>query len=150
MSPVNPIKEIRVNHNQTQKSLASIAGITEQVILKAEAGLYPTLPPSVLRALATVSGESKDSIESKYEAWIDSELRSVVLPKHTGFETPAGFIGWRSVVCRMNDVADNTNSFCKLFKMNPYVIQKFEAGKLKQTPMQLVERIAFIRESKGQ
>lgn len=141
---MNPLKQIRESAHLTQREAASIAGITEQVVLKAENGMYPTLPPSILGAFASISGEAKEVIEYRYEAWIDQELRKVKLSS-VGFETPESFIVWRGIVCKMNDVPDTTNSFAKLFKINPYVIQKFEAGRLKQTPLQLVERIAYIK-----
>lgn len=142
---MNPIKQIREEAHLSQREAASIAGITEQVVLKSEQGMYPTLPPSILEAFATISGETKQTIEFRYEKWIDDELRKVKLPVTINIEHPSEFLHFRSVVTKLNDVPDTTNSFCKLFKMNPYVIQKFEAGRLKQTPLQLVERIAYIK-----
>lgn len=146
----NPIKKIREELNLTQKEYAKLACVTEQVVLKAEQGLYPTLPPSIMRVAVTESNLSVGLIEAMYEDWILQELRDVKLPttfvpSQVGFYTPDQFIGWRAVVCRMNGVPNSVNGFCKLFKINPYVIQKYEGGKMKSIPLQLVERIAFIR-----
>jgi DNA-binding XRE family transcriptional regulator len=142
---MNPIKEIREGAHLSQREAASIAGITEQVVLKAEHGMYPTLPPSILKAFASISGEEANTIEYRYEKWIDEELRKIKLPSSVDIAHPSEFLHFRSVVTKLNGVPDTTNSFCKLFKMNPYVIQKFEGGRLKQTPLQLVERIAYIK-----
>lgn len=150
MPPIeNPVKKIRKDLNLTQREAASIAGVTEQVILKTEQGLYPTMPPSVLYSFGHLSNLSVGLIEAMYEDWINQELRTVKLPQAVGlydaWTSRYEFRGWRTVVCRLNDVSDTVNSFCKLFKMNPYVIQKYESGKLKQTPLQLVERVAYMR-----
>jgi DNA-binding XRE family transcriptional regulator len=142
----NPIKILRMELGLTQGALASIAGITEQVILKSEQGLYPTLPPTVLRALSKVTGISEANIEAQYEEWINSELRQVVLPSvGLKFDTPESFLLWKAELCTLNEVPNSVVAVCKLLKINPYVIQKYEAGRLKQTPLQLVERVAFIR-----
>jgi DNA-binding XRE family transcriptional regulator len=143
---MNPLKRIRVEAYMSQKEAASIAGVTEQVVLKVEQGLYPTMPPSMLRAYSTISGDTPAELEYRYEKWIDDELRLVRLPVGSiHIATPGEFIIWRNQVCKLNEVPDTVNSFCKLFKLNPYIIQKFEAGRLKQTPMQLQERIAYIK-----
>jgi transcriptional regulator with XRE-family HTH domain len=142
----NPIKILRMELGLTQGALASIAGITEQVILKSEQGLYPTLPPTVLRALSKVTGISESNIEAQYEEWINSELKLVELPPATlKFDTPESFLLWKAELCTLNEVPNSVVAVCKLLKINPYVIQKYEAGRLKQTPLQLVERVAFIR-----
>ncbi len=145
----NPIKRLRTELGMTQSTAASIAGVTEQVILKTEQGLYPTMPPSVLYSFAELSGLSVGIIAAMYDDWINEALLTVKLPQAVGLDEAYlnrfEFHGWKTVVCRLNGVPDTVNSFCKLFKMNPYVIQKYESGKLKQAPLQLVERVAFIK-----
>ena len=143
----NIITQIRKDYRETQSSIAKLAGITEQVVLKAEQGMYPTMPPALLQALHDITGFSKARIESEYERWIDRELFKVRLPS-TGNQMVTDYIlfnEWRSAVCGMNKVPDNINSFCKLLKIHPYVIQKYSAGKMKGVPIQLVQRIAQIR-----
>ena len=142
---MNPIKLIRESNHLSQKAAASLCGITEQVILKTEQGLYPTMPPSVLGAFAELGGCTQNELEYRYEKWIDEELLKVKLPTTIDIAHPSEFLHFRTIVCGINNMPDSVNAFCKLFKMNPYVIQKFEAGRLKQTPLQLVERIAYIK-----
>lgn len=144
---MNPISQIRKELRLTQKELAIRAGITEQVVLKAEQGLYPTLPPSLLRTVAYLTGLSQTRVETNYEEWIKSELSHVKLPSasHHMVTDRINFVNWRSTVCGMNQVPDSVNSFCKLMKIHPYVIQKYESGKMKGVPIQLIERIVFIK-----
>ena len=144
---MNPISKIRKELRLTQKELAQRANITEQVVLKAEQGLYPTLPPSLLRTTDYLAGLPQNSIENRYEAWIDEELLKVKLPSasHHMVTDRINFVNWRSTVCGMNQVPDSVNSFCKLMKIHPYVIQKYESGKMKGVPVQLIERIVFIK-----
>jgi DNA-binding XRE family transcriptional regulator len=150
MTPPNPIKTIRSEAHKTQHEYASIAGVTEQVVMKTEQGLYPNIPPSILRVAAMLAGQRAYAIEEEYEAWIQEELRHVKLPPSVGRtnqipKTPAEFIKWRKAVCELNDEPNSVVALAKLLKINPYVIQKFEAGRMKQTPMQIAERVAFIR-----
>lgn len=143
----NIVTNIRKDYRQTQSSIASLAGITEQVVLKAEQGMYPTLPPALLEALHDITGFNKDRIEQLYEVWIKEELSNVKLPSvgHQMVTDHLLFNEWRSAVCNMNHVPDNINSFCKLLKIHPYVIQKYSAGKMKGVPVQLIERIGQIK-----
>lgn len=159
VTEIHPIKKYRTEANLSQKELAAMAGITEQVILKAEQGLYPTLPPSVLRAMRELTGKSFTEIEDEYEAWNLEELTHVVLPVSSASHTSVGippseerqlrdpmlFKHWMHLVCDLNDVPTNVNAFCKLLKIHPYVIQKWTAGKMKEVPAQLLERVSYIR-----
>lgn len=147
-SPVyeNPIKILRISCGLTQRALASLAGVTEQVVLKTEQGLYPAIPPSMY-AVARVLDPSinLEALAFTYENWILQELDTVRLPPTNNYGTPNEFIQWRAHLCLLNKVPNSVNSFCKLMKINPYVIQKYEAGRLKQVPVQLIERIAYIK-----
>lgn len=143
----NPIIAFRKDRRETQRTLADIAGITEQVVLKAEQGMYPTLPPALLQGLQDITGFNKHRIEQEYEGWIQDELHKVKLPS-VGNHMVTDYLlfnEWRSVVCNINHVPDNINSFCRLLKIHPYVIQKYSAGKMKGVPIQLIERIGQIK-----
>jgi transcriptional regulator with XRE-family HTH domain len=143
----SPIKLYRDEYKLSQKALASLCGITEQVILKAEQGVFPTLPPAVLNGLAYLTGDSAFNIEQSYEDWINRELPRVILPegRDSAITNPIFFKTWMDSVCDLNDVPSTINSFCSLIKIHPYVIQKYVAGKMKEVPRQLVERVRYIR-----
>ena len=143
----NIVTRIRKDYRLTQKQIADTAGITEQVVLKAEQGLYPTLPPALLQSLHDLTGTRKVFLETEYERWIDESLANIKLPE-VGNQMVTDYIlfnEWRSTVCGMNHVPDNINAFCKLLKIHPYVIQKYSAGKMKGVPIQLIKRIGQIK-----
>jgi DNA-binding XRE family transcriptional regulator len=145
---MNPIKAYRTEYHLTQRELASVCGITEQVVLKSEQGVFPTLPPSILEGLHTLSGDSKENIELSYEDWIKRELKDVKLPtgRDAAIRDFVLFKTWMKSICELNEVPVTINSFCGLIKIHPYVIQKYVSGKMKEAPRQLVERIKYIRE----
>lgn len=149
---MNPIKAYRTEYHLTQRELASLCGITEQVILKAEQGVFPTLTPSILRGLETLTGDSKENIEKSYEDWILRELATVDLPDGTSDGIIRDHLLFKDkylpMVCHLNNVPVTINSFCSLVKIHPYVIQKYASGKMKEAPKQLLERIRYIRSVK--
>jgi hypothetical protein len=121
--------------------------------LKAEQGVFPTMPPALLNGLSTLTGDSKTNIEQSYEDWIKRELRNVDLPNASMDNLLRDFILFKDKylpeVCRINNSPITVSSFCALVKIHPYVIQKFISGKMKETPRQLLERIEYIRSRKG-
>lgn len=146
---MNPIKAYRAEYHLSQRDLSSLCGITEQVVLKAEQGVFPTMPPSLLEGLHTLTGDSKTNIEQSYEDWIKRELRNVDLPDASMDNLLRDFILFKDKylpeVCRINNSPITVSSFCALVKIHPYVIQKYISGKMKEAPRQLLERIEYIR-----
>lgn len=146
---MNPIKAYRAEYHLSQRDLSSLCGITEQVVLKAEQGVFPTMPPSLLEGLHTLTGDSKTHIEQSYEDWIKRELRNVDLPDASMDNLLRDFILFKDKylpeVCRINNSPITVSSFCALVKIHPYVIQKYISGKMKEAPRQLLERIEYIR-----
>lgn len=145
---MNPIKSYREEYHLSQRALASLCGITEQVILKSEQGVFPTLPPAVLNGIATLTGDSAIHIEQSYEDWVKRELAKVDLPHPAQDGYIRDFLlfkTWMRDVCILNGAPDTVNSFCGIIKLHPYVIQKWIAGKMKEVPRQLVERVQYIR-----
>lgn len=145
---MNPIKEVRLDHNLTQKAFASLAGVTEQIVIRAEGGMFGTLPPSMINAIKVFTGESSLVIVDKYEDWVERELKEVKLPDASSDHMILDritFLDWKSTVCALNNVPNTGVGFCKLFKMHPHVIDKWESGKLKSAPLQLVQRLAHMR-----
>ena len=146
---MNPIKAYRTEYHLSQRDLSSLCGVTEQVVLKAEQGVFPTMPPSLLEGLHTLTGDSKTNIELSYEDWIKRELRNVELLPDYADNWLRDFILFKDRympdTCRLNNVPVSISAFCALVKIHPYVIQKFISGKMKETPRQLLERIEYIR-----
>lgn len=146
---MNPIKAYRNEYHLSQRDLSSLCGITEQVVLKAEQGVFPTMPPSLLEGLSKLTGDSKGDIELSYEDWIKRELHTVDLPDISSDKLLQDHLLFKDnylpQVCRLNNVPVTINSFCSLIKIHPYVIQKYASGKMKEAPRQLLERIYYIR-----
>lgn len=142
----NPVKEIRSEYKLTQVALASICGVTSQVIQKVESGAFYEIPANVLKALVSLTGRSALSITDDYEEWAVGELATVKLPtkEHMHYERPDLFRLWRGLICEINDVPDTIIAFATLFKIHPYVIEKFEKGRMDKVPKQLVERVRQI------
>ena len=144
----NPVKEVREEHNLTQKAMASLAGVTEQVVLRAESGMFGELPPSIIQAVRTLTGDDSDEITETYKNWVEYELKQVRLPDGSADKMVLDretFIEWMNTVCAMNDTPSTSVGFCKLFKMHPYVIDKWIGGRLKSAPIQLIQRLAHMR-----
>lgn len=145
---MNPIKKVREEHNLTMKAFASLAGITEQNVVRAEGGMFGSLPPSIIDAVIALTGREYFNVQQEYEEWVEAELKEVKLPYATSDKMildRATFIDWKKAVCILNGMPDTTVGFCKLFKMHPYVIDKWISGKLKSAPLQLVQRLAHMR-----
>jgi len=145
---MNPIKEVREQNKLTMKAFASLAGIGEQNVVKAEAGMGASLPPSIVEVICRLTGETPTQVMDNYEAWIQQELSEVKLPPASSDFMVANreqFTEWKNTVCYLNQVPNTTVGFCKIFKLHPYVIDKWESGKLKSAPLQLVQRLARMR-----
>lgn len=142
---INPVKAIREDHKLTQKDLAVRSGVTAQVVTKTEKGIYPEIPPNISKALVTLTGKSSLELTDEYEAWISYKLRSVRLPtEYVPFSTPQEMKVFREEVCKINNVPNTIISFCSLLSIHPFVIEKYEKGRMKETPKQLMERVDEI------
>lgn len=147
-TPINPIKQIRLDHKLTQKDMASLAGVSPGVVTKTEAGVYPEVPPNLLKAICTLTGRPAVGVVDEYEAWIEYKLRSVKLP-NLAVElvipsTPQEMKEFRRWICASNEVPNTIIAFSTLLSIHPYVIEKFEKGRMKEVPKQLVERVNQI------
>lgn len=145
---MNPVKKVREESHLTMKAFASLAGVTEQNVVRAEGGMFGSLPPSIIEAIKALTGLAYEDIVAAYEEWVEAELKEVKLPHPSSDKMildRATFVDWKYTVCALNDTPNTTVGFCKLFKMHPYVIDKWESGKLKSAPLQLVQRLAHMR-----
>lgn len=146
----NPVKEIRQDHKLTQQALASLCGVTAQVIQKVESGAFYDIPINVLKALASLTDRSSLSIADDYQEWAVGELAQVALPPLRGsYDTPESFKEFRETVCSANDIPNTIIAFATLFKIHPFVIEKYEKGRMKDTPRQLIERVNQIERLRG-
>lgn len=151
---INPLKTFRETHGITQKDMASVANVQISVVSRTENGTYAAIPPSILYAvklMGSLTAADISQLTQNYALWVENELRKVVLPVQIidpdTDTTPEQFEVWRELVCKINGIPNTQISFAGLMKVNTYIIEKFEGGKMKQIPAQILERIRFIRES---
>lgn len=149
----NPIKVIREEHNLTQSDLASLAGVTTQVVVRSELGMYPEINPTIVRACRTLSGKPETELDREYELYILSQLSSVKLPLAIPLDsetlrrqlsTVEGMLKFRKDLTSANDVSDSNYSLCKLLKVHLYPIERFLKGRKETPPYQIVERMEQI------
>lgn len=110
--------------------------------------MFGSLPPSIIDAITTLTGLDSRDIVTAYEEWVEQELKEVKLPPgefDKRILDREDFRGWKAAVCHLNGMPDTTVAFCKLFKMHPYVIDKWISGKLKSAPLGLIQRLAHMR-----
>lgn len=128
-----------------------MAGITRQIVTMTEQGIYPDIPPSIIRAIKDEFGLlSVGNLQADHHKWIDAELDKVdiapwlerktdirVGPTEYGFPNVGSFVEWRNLV------SDSVSSFGKLVKIQPVTIRKYESGATNNLPVQLVERLKY-------
>lgn len=151
---MNPIKKFREEQNLTQVDLAKLANVSISVVSRVENGTFANVPPSITNAIKHLCGGFHHYADSSnllrdYVRWVNDELTQIKLPNPLidpdRSMTPEQFAVWRSVVCKLNGVADTAISFAGLFKLNIYVVDKWEKGTMKQIPSQILERVDYVR-----
>lgn len=141
---INPIKQIRLDHKLTQGAMASLAGVSSGVVTKTESGVYPEVPPNLLKAICTLTGRPAVGVVDEYEAWIEQKLSTVKFPNIYYFSNPKEFKQFREELCKANEIPNTIIAFSTLLSIHPYVIEKFEKGRMKEVPKQLIERVNQI------
>lgn len=150
----NPIAQLRKEANLSQKSLSSIAGVTEQVVSRTELGTFGEIPPSIVEALITLD-KNLDvmQLNRDYDNWIESEIKKCRLPdveldpsERTSVDD---WIEWRMKFSVLNRIPGTVISFCGKFKIHPYVISKWEKGRMAQIPDGVIDRVKLIRRQKA-
>ena len=81
----NPIKQYRISHGLTQVALAKQAGVTPQVILRLEQGLFTNIPVNVLSAITHSQAQEQAALQS-FQDWIKQERASHLVPSSFVYE----------------------------------------------------------------
>lgn len=142
----HPIVEFRKEHHISQDELANTCGITRQILVFAEQGIYPELPPSIIDGIKDEYGLlSTADFQEKNTAYIRQELDALDIRPWLGHTNgdpdmvPANsFVEWRNLI------SDSVTNFGKLIKIQPITIRKYESGKTHNLPIQLVERLRYF------
>ena len=143
----HPLAKFRDSHHLSQDDLANLAGITRQIITLTEQGVYPTIPPAIIKALKYEFGPlATRGLQESHEEWIHRELDAVDVRPLMHIEMnhiepdrlPVGvnsFVQWRNLI------SDSVSAFGKLVKIQPVTIRKYESGATHNLPVQLVDRL---------
>lgn len=136
----HPIAQFRELHHLSQDDVANFCGITRQIITLCEQGVYPEIPPSIIKGFQNEFGQlTTYNWQEKHTAWINSELDKVNIEPWVQDmlqqQMPDSFIAWR------NEVSNSVSNFGKLMKIQPVTIRKYESGATNNLPIQLVERL---------
>ena len=158
-NPTNPLVIIRESIALSQDDLANSAGITRQIVTMTEAGIYSEIPPAILNALSDDFGIDTAALNLEYKKWVTQQICALNVREITSIERiselnkkdilhvriPVGiksFREWRNVLCESNGYhMDSLSSFARMVKIQPVTIRKYETGKTKKLPVQLVERL---------
>jgi transcriptional regulator with XRE-family HTH domain len=77
--PINPIRSYRRAHRLTQVALAKQAGVTPQIILRVEQGLFTTIPVNLLTAVAK-GRTGEDILLQNYRDFVKSLRQAQTIP----------------------------------------------------------------------
>lgn len=143
----NPLKEIREKNNLSQKAFASLAGVSEQVVIRNELGMFRDINPSILQTCLSVDTIHEEALKDRYELYILSELANVKLPyipERGSLDTIEGMKEFRKALTEANDMSDSNYSMCKLLKLHLYPIERYMKGRKDTAPIHVYERIEEI------
>lgn len=128
----NPIKVLRQRVGLTQQELASQAGVTRQVVVLAEQGLYHRPPAKVLEAITAAClragidcGGVKSSglITANYLVWVDAKRSS---NSHLFAKIDLRLCKSSDRFGYIKSQFDSNMAFCRALVYQPSLIREFE------------------------
>jgi len=141
----HPLALFRDSHHIAQDDLANLAGITRQIVVLTEQGVYPTIPPAIIKAIKYEYGPlATRGLNEYHHEWILQELDKVDISPLINIgapdRLPVGvdtFVDWRNLI------SDSVSNFGKTVKIQPVTIRKYESGATHNLPVQLQERLQY-------
>lgn len=143
----NPLKEIREKNNLTLKEFGSLAGVSEQLVIRNENGLFTDINPSILKTCMYLDTVREQELKDRYDKYIMSSLANVTLPyvpKRGDLDNLDDMLEFRKALTEANDMSDSNYSMCKLLKIHLYPIERFTKGRKDTAPVNLYDRIEQI------
>lgn len=132
----SPLKRVRRSLNITQVALADKAHVSRMVVIRAEQGLYSTIPDRLLVELSKVAGYAipRRDIQPLYEAWQRDQrmLQEWVNDPFVGRERTK-FRDWRISVTPIKSAM----GFCRLLCIHPNALRGLENGTSQSFPSQI-------------
>ena len=147
--PANPVKAIREKHNLSQKAFASLAGVTDNVVVRSELGMFPEMNPSIYVALQSLEPNMNPlNILDDYQLYILGSLANVAMPYYPNqpeLDTIEAMEKFRKDLTEANNMSDSNYSMCKLLKVHLYPLDRFLAGRKDTAPIHIYERVRQIK-----
>lgn len=127
----NPLTTARHQLHYTQHSVARELGYTNQMVLRAEQGLFTTVPPKLKAWASTTLGSPPSEVEHMYQQYQKETRASNFSQLHMGYlnyldmEIPSGskehpFVYFRACC------SDSRVGFCKLLCLHPQILINWE------------------------
>jgi len=152
----NPLRSLRESNHLSQSALARHLGITSQVVLLNEMGVYGSCNPSILEYLADLSGEPAQLLSEQYDNWRKSEAfralssaRSVRDVLGGSFPSTPGRFNFEDVrnwARFKQQFSGSLVGFCKIVKLQPSLVTAFEASNFKNNVDGI---ISWLEENSG-
>jgi hypothetical protein len=151
----NPV-QLYINEHYAHKGgatgFAKDAGVAYQSVHKTTLGLYSSIPTNLAAHMARTSDYTQEEWQKRYSLWVDKELDILINDIKSGaleaeaFFVPSSnlentyptFSAWREAL------SYSQIDFCKTFLMHQAILQKYEAGNMKNLPKSLEDRIKKI------
>jgi DNA-binding XRE family transcriptional regulator len=123
----NPIRRARDSYGLTQKALADLLGVTPQVVINAEAGLFNSVPDSFLSVLHVT--------QESYKEWVYQKRRE----NSVYFEAAVTHMGWAVF---KTSVSNTNRGFCRCLVFQPSILREYE--KYKRSKPLLAEALSDV------
>lgn len=129
----NPIKQARQEAGLSQNQLAQMIGVSRQIVVKTENGMYRF--PST-KILAALDPDGTLNLEAKYKHWQEQKRLKLVNQLIVTGDTFQQLI---------EDNWENINSACRALCLNPETVTRY----IKRTTRRMPDEIAIALSQAG-
>lgn len=139
----NPLRVLRDTSKITQKDLARLASVSEQMITRHESGLINQTSVKVIRALSELTGVSEERIDIEYTKWVYKRRAALSAERlQVRTDTPDHLI---MDLCHYVGVPGTVYSLCRILACHPFTAQVWvSSGRLNFTMRAALEEGGLI------
>lgn len=141
---MNPVKRLRKEHNITQQQLADAGDLQRLTVLRTEQGLYEEIPGAVMDGLARLVPSLDKGLVAREYAAFQRHQRALYGPLSVNrlrFDAVRPQDN-RHALVRLREASGWSQiGLCKNLCVNAGLIHKWESGKQKEAPRQLLDAL---------